>query len=140
VKTGNGEWPTLTVTGRLGCLTPETAKTYTLPAVVIAGKKSAQPIGFTVGVGCKLTGSGMTASIEFAEQADGVGVPCAHSCSGGKVSGSGDFVGVTAVPAWTVTGITGAVETQAPGNEEPQAAYSTGSGTWEAILAVDAGA
>ena len=137
VKTENGAWPQITVSGRLGCIDPATLKTYTLPAFTISGKKQAQPIGFTVTAGCKLTGSGFSASVDFAEQADGVGVPCAQDVSGGVLTGSGDFVGVTAVPAWTVTGITGAVETQAPGNDEPQAAYSTGTGTWEMMLSVD---
>lgn len=144
IKTENGGWPQLTVSGRLGCIDPATLKTYTLPAGsspgtgdTITGIKTAQAIGFTVTAGCKLTSSGVTASIDFAEQTDGLGVPAAQDCSGGTISGSASFVGVTAAPAWTVTGITGATETQAPGSEEPQAAYNTGSGAWEMRLAVD---
>lgn len=136
VKTENGAWPQLTVSGRLGCVDPATLKTYTLPDLTIYGKKQAQALGFTVTAGCKLTGSGLTASVEFAEQADGLGVPVAQDVSGGALAGTGDFVGVTAAPAWTVT-LSGATETQAPGSEEPQAAYNTGSGAWEARLAVD---
>lgn len=138
VRTENGAWPQLTVSGRLGCIDPATLKTYTLPDLPVSGIKTAQAIGFTVTTGCKLTGSSLTASVEFAEQADGLGEPAAHDCAGGSLSGSGDFVGVTAAPAWTVT-LSGAVATAAPGSEEPQAAYNTGTGTWEARLAVDAG-
>lgn len=139
VRTENGGWPQITVSGRLGCIDPATLKTYTLPDITIYGKKMAQAMGFTVTSGCKLTGSGMTASVEFAEQADGAGEPVAHDVAGGSLSGSGDFVGVTAAPAWTVT-LSGAVATADPGSEEPQAAYNTGTGTWEARLAVDVAA
>jgi hypothetical protein len=136
VKTSNGGWPEITVTGRLGCIDPATLKTYTLPDITITGKKAAQPIGFTVTAGCKLTGSGLTASVDFAEVTNGEGVPVAHDVSGGTLSGSGDFVAVTATPAWAVT-LSGATATKAPGNEGPQAAYDTGSGSWEKMLAVD---
>jgi hypothetical protein len=110
VKTSNGGWPEITVTGRLGCIDPTTLKTYTLPDITIYGKKCAQVIGFTVTAGCKLTGSGLTASVDFAEDTDGSGVPVAQDVSGGTLTGSGDFVAITAPPAWTVT-LSGALAT-----------------------------
>lgn len=136
LSTENGAWPQLTVSGRLGCIAPATLKTYTLPDITIHGKKQAQALGFTVTSGCKLTGSSLSASVDFAEQTDGLGVPVAQDVSGGVISGSGTFVGITVAPGWTVT-LSGASELAAPGSEEPQAAYNTGSGTWEAMLAVD---
>lgn len=136
LTTENGAWPQLTVSGRLGCIDPATLKTYTLPDLTVYGKKQAQALGFSVTSGCKLTGSSVSASVDFSEQTDGLGVPVAQDVSGGFVSATADFVGVTAAPAWTVT-LSGAIETQVPGSEEPQAAYNTGSGAWEKILAVD---
>ena len=137
LSTENGGWPQLTVNGRLGCIAPATLKTYTLPDITIYGRKQAQMIGFTVKEGCKLTGSNLSASVEFSEQADGMGVPVAQDVAGGVVTVTADFVGITAAPGWTVTHV-GASELAAPGSEEPQAAYNTGSGTWEMMLAVDA--
>jgi hypothetical protein len=93
-------------------------------------------MGFTVAAGCKLTGSNLSASVEFSEQTDGMGVPVAQDVAGGVVTVTADFVGITAAPGWTVTH-SGASELAAPGSEEPQAAYNTGSGTWEIMLAVD---
>jgi hypothetical protein len=137
IPTENGGWPQLTVSGRLGCIDPASLKTYTLPDITIYGKKQAQVMGFTVAAGCKLTGSNLSASVEFSEQTDGMGVPVAQDVAGGVVTVTADFVGITAAPGWTVTH-SGASELAAPGSEEPQAAYNTGSGTWEIMLAVDA--
>jgi hypothetical protein len=137
VSTENGAWPQITVSGRLGCIDPATLKTYALPALTVTGIKVAQVLGFTVTAGCALNSSSLSASVEFAEQADGLGVPVAQDVAGGMIQGSATFVGLTAAPAWSVT-LSGAVETAPPGSEEPQAAYNTGTGTWEARLAVDA--
>jgi hypothetical protein len=130
--TSNTAWPRIVVSGKLGCETmvAPTGKlnTFTNKSVTIANRKQAQPLGFTVGNGCKLTGSSMTSTIELAQTEDGLGEPAAHAVSGGKVVVTGEFVRVTAAPSWTVTspGI-GLTQTKAPGLAEGQAAYHTAS-------------
>lgn len=131
ITTGNGEWPKIKVSGKLGALADW--GTFTLPSITIQGKKLAQVMGFTTAEGCRLTGSAFEFSCNMPEATNGLGVPVAQAIDGATGSLSADFVGVTAAPAWTVT-LSGATETQAPGSEEPQAAYNTGSGTAEIVL------
>jgi hypothetical protein len=127
------------VSGKLGTkgVTNDAGKTYTLPSFILKGMKQAQEMGFTTGTGCRLTASAFSGSVDLAQVEDGLGEPAAHGVSGGVGEGSADFVGITAAPAWTVS-LVDATETKAPGEAEPQAAYHTGSGTYEFILTRDA--
>ena len=128
--TGGGQWPQITFEGKMGCQ-PVTApsgkaNTFTLPDLVLTGIKAAQPMGFTVAQG-RLTGCTMEASIEIAQQNDGVGEPAAHGVSGGTGTVSAEFVRVDSnAPAWTVTAAW-LTQQQAPGIEQPQAAHHTAS-------------
>jgi hypothetical protein len=138
ITTSNDGFPQVTVSGTLGTETMDTSilQTFTMPTYTINGRKQAQAIGFTVGVGCKLTGSSLSGTIELAQQEDGLGEPAAHGVSGGTVEVTADFVRVTAAPSWTVTGV-GLTETQVPGVSEGQAAYHTASGTAAGTLTRD---
>jgi hypothetical protein len=147
IGTDNGEWPTLTVSGRLGCIAvvapEEKLNTYSLPEINIVAIKAAQFFGGTSGGGfaaasnTKLTSSSMSFSIDIAETTDGLGVPCAHGVSGGLAELSADIVSITAAPGWTLD-TDYWTQTQAPGTEESSNEYHTGSGTAEAILERDA--
>jgi hypothetical protein len=128
VSTSNSEFPQITVSGKIGAqdVTDPSGKTSTfaLPAITINGIKQAQLLGFTVSAG-RLTGSSLEASIELAQQDDGVGEPIAHGLSGGTGTVTAEFVRVnSSAPAWTVT-LSGATESKKPGVDEGQAAFHT---------------
>ena len=137
MATSNGDWPKLTVSGKLGtpafqAPTGKTAKAA-LPSQSIVGGKFAQPMTFTVGDGCKLTGCSFSVSAEISQADDGLGEPVAYAASfNNPPEISAEFVRITAQPSWTPTGAL--VETQAPSTVEPQAAYHTSSA--KGILAV----
>lgn len=143
IPTDASDWPKLTITGMLGtsAITAPSGylNTFTLPSLTLTGLKQAQALNFTTGEGCKLQSSSFSASIELARTNDGVGEPAAFGLSGGVYTVTGNFVRITAAPSWTITDGDG-TETQAPGEEEGQAAYHTGTGTYEGILTRNASA
>jgi len=132
-KTENGSYPTITVNGRTGAIDPATLDTFALPAITITGIKAAQLMGFTIAEGCKILSCGLSASIDVVDQANGLGVQVAMGISGGIATVSAEFQGITVAPGWTLT-LSGLVATQAPGADEPQAAYMTGTGNAEIKL------
>lgn len=141
VSTENGGWPQITVSGTKGTktITAPTGflNTYSLPSISIKGMKQAQDMGFvtTASTG-RLTGSSLSASIELAQQDDGLGEPVAHGVSGGTVEVNADWVYTTAVPEWTPTaGMF--TETQAPAATQPQADFHTYSATAAGTLTRD---
>lgn len=104
VKTSNGGWPVLSITGNVG-KTLESAPTgylnkWALPAISIEGRKVAQnfggggsgELGFTTEADCKCTGSGLDFTVNFSETTDGEGLPVAFSIHGADGSMSADFV------------------------------------------------
>jgi hypothetical protein len=145
VATSNTEWPQITVTGRINtftvCSVTGKLNTFSMPSLVLVGCRRAQLLAFTVGEGCRLTGSSISANVEIAQQDNGVGEPVAHGLSGGTGSITAEFVRVTAAPSWTIntTGNTGfgITETQPPGLEEGQAAYHTSSATAQFVIVRD---
>ena len=137
VTTANGEWPKVSVTGRIGCgaVTAPTGKanTWTLPSVTLIGAKYAQPMGFTVSEGA-LTGDSFAFTCEIAEVVSGVGVPVAHGVSGAIGALTAELVNSEDTqPAWSLT-LSGLTETQAPSADEPTAAYHTASAAAEIML------
>ena len=142
VGTSNDGWPQITVTGKLGpgAIVAPTGflNTFSLPDITITGAKRAQLLDFTIDAGSRLTGSGISATVDLAQTEDGEGEPVAHGISGGILTQTADLVRVTAAPAWT-QGATW-TETQTPGVDGGQAAYHTGSGAAEKILTRDASA
>lgn len=141
VSTENGGWPQVTVSGTKGteAITAPTGflNTYSLPAVSVKGMKQAQDIGFvtTASTG-RLTGSSLSASVELAQQEDGLGEPVAHGVSGGTIEVSADWVYTTAEPEWTPTAGT-FTETQAPAATQPQADFHTYNATAAGTLTRD---
>ena len=138
-STENGAFPKVTVTGMIlpAALDPPTLDTFAMPAASILGAKTAQNMGgFTVATGTKLTGSKISASLDTTMENNGIGEQVAFGYSGGAFQVTGDIVGCTAVPAITITspGL-GLTELQAPGADEPQADYMTGSFVCEGTLA-----
>jgi hypothetical protein len=129
VNTENTKHPTIKVSGKMGLQTiiAPTGKTnkFALPAITINGMKQAQPMGFTVGAGGRLTSCKLSAKVELAEETDGEGEPIAHGVSGGTGTVEGAFVWISAQPTWTLT-LAGLTQIKAPnGAEEPQAAHHT---------------
>ena len=91
---------------------------------------------FTIGLGCRLTGSSYSASVDVASQADGLGIIVAHGVSGGVVQQTAEMVRITAACTW-IPGETW-LEEQKPGSEEPQANFEvSGTATASKILARD---
>lgn len=135
--TSNGDWPKITVSGKLGTAafqapTGKTAKAA-LPSLTITGGKFAQVMSFTVGAGCKLTSCTFSVGADIAQADDGLGEPVAYAASFNKPPEiSAEFVRITAQPSWTVT--SPLEETQAPSTVESQAAYHTSSA--KGIMAV----
>lgn len=112
IKTSNGAWPTLSITGNVG-KTCEAAPTgylnkWALPAITITGRKVAQEfggggsagLGFTTEADCKCTGSGLDFTANFNETPDGEGTPVAFAINGADGSMSADFVGVADLDAY----------------------------------------
>jgi len=146
VSTSNGDFPQVTVSGRKNiiAITAPTGKlnTFTLPSYTLTGIKQAQLIGFTIGAGCRLTGSSIAANVEIAQQDNGLGEPAAHGVSGGTGTISAELVRVTSAPAWTVLTTSpwdaaGLAQTAAPGLEEGQAAYHTATATAQFTIVRD---
>jgi hypothetical protein len=98
-----------------------------LPSITITGGRFAQPLSFSVGVGCKLTGSSLSVSADLARANDGEGEAVAWGISFDNAEVSADFVYITAQPSWTVTAPL--VQKQAPSTVEPQAGIHTSSAT-----------
>ena len=142
VTTSNSDWPEIVLSGKTGCETVVAptgkANTWTLPDITITGAKRAQLLGFTIGEGCALTGSGLTATIDLAQLDDGEGEPAAHGVSGAVATQTAELVRVTAAPSWTKHLLF--TETQAPGEDQPQAGYHTASAAAEIILDRDSAA
>lgn len=140
-NTENGDWPLLSITGKLGMAAIQvpagkTAK-CTLPSdITILGARMAQTMLFATGNGCRLTKSTFKASGSIGQTEDGVGEPAAYGISFETAEITAEFVRVTTAPSWTVAHP--AVEKQAPSLNEPKAAYHTGTGIAEIPLARDA--
>ena len=130
IGTDNQGWPTVTVGGKLGTeeMCTDIFQTFVLPSYTIKPCKRAQLIGFTIGVGCRLISSELSASVTLAQDEDGLGEPVAHGVSGGEYTVAANLVRITAAPSWTVSG-SGLTETQEPGVDEGQAAYHTATAT-----------
>jgi len=138
-STSNDGWPQITVSGMINvvAVTAVSGKdyTYTLPAITLTGYKRAQLMGFTIGENCRLTGSTLSASIDVASQANGIGVVVAHGMSGGVVTVTAELVAIDGAASWTAPATW--QETQTPGVDEGQAAWHTSSASAETILARD---
>jgi hypothetical protein len=141
--TSNSAWPQITVAGLINSITvvAPTGKLNTFSiadSITLTNAQRAQLLDFTVDADCRLTGSTYSASIETAEQTNGLGVIVAHGVSGGVVTQSCELVAIADVAAWT-PGETWK-ETQAPGADEGAAAWHTTSGAAEKLLARDSAA
>ena len=136
VAPANDGTPKITVTGKLGTKAvvapPGKTNRWELPSMTIFGAFRAQPLGFTIDQG-RLLSSSLNATIEVAQEEDGMGEPIAHGLSGGLLTGTANFNTHDESAEWTVT-LAGAVETQEPGADQGQAAYETTTATWEKIL------
>jgi len=139
VATSNGDWPRVTVVGKLGMdeFQAPTGKTAAaaLPTLTITGGKFAQPLSFTVGAGCKLNSCSFSAAAEIARADDGLGEPAAFGASfNAPPEITAEFVRITTQPSWTVSGAL--TQTQAPTTVQPQAAYhtSTAAGVLAALV------
>jgi hypothetical protein len=138
--TSNSAWPQITVAGLINALTvvapADKLNTYSIAdSITLVNARRAQLLDFTVDADCRLTGSTYSASIETAEQANGLGVIAAHGVSGGVVTQSCELVAIADVAAWTPGGTW--KETQKPGADEGAAAWHTTSASAEKILARD---
>jgi hypothetical protein len=138
--TSNSAWPQITVAGLINALTVvaptgKLNKFSITDSITLTNAKRAQLLDFTVGADCRLTGSTYAASIETAEQTNGVGVIVAHGISGGVVTQSCELVAVAAAATWTPG--ESWKETQKPGADEGAAAWHTTGGAAEKILARD---
>jgi hypothetical protein len=136
VTTKNNEWPKISVSGRDAVSTADLTGmgTWALPTLTINGRKKAQPIGFTVGVGCKLQGCGVTAKVDDANEAGDLGEEAAYDVDNGILTGTADLMEVTAACTWTIDVPFGATETQVPGEDKSNTAYGNATGAFELVL------
>jgi hypothetical protein len=123
VKTSNGGWPTVSITGNVGKVIEAPPATFlnkwALPAISIAGRKVAQDfggggsgeLGFDTEADCKCTGSGLDFTVNFSETTDGEGLPVSFSIHGADGSMSADFVAFAELAQflqpWTLDTATG---------------------------------
>ena len=135
VATSNGDWPKITVSGKIGTKAvvapPLLKNTWKFPTFTITGAKRAQLLGFTVGEDCKLSDSSISGSVDIAQHEDGVGEPIMHGVSGGMLTMSANLTAIEAAASWTHPASW--TETQKPGTTEGQAAYHTASVTAESV-------
>jgi hypothetical protein len=136
-STSNGDWPTITATGR------NAMGSWTLPPITINGRKKAQALGFAVDTGTRLTGSGWEMTLDENSVMDSVGEEAAYAISGGVFGVTADIVAVTAAPGWSMdTSIGDTADsytetltiTQNPGDNEGNTEYATGSGSAEIVI------
>ena len=142
VDTKGGASPVLKFSGKIGLETivAPTGKlnTFTLPALTVVARRSAQLLGFTIGAGGRLTGCKLAAKIKLDEDTDGAGEPIVHGVSGGIGTITAEFVRITDVPTWTLT-LAGLTQMSPPGGgEEPQADHHTFSASAGFTLTRDA--
>lgn len=92
----------------------------------IAGTRKAHKCGFTVAAGNKLLSSSITVEAQTSREWDSQSAnTVAMDVMGGRVTATGNFVGVTAAPSATADA---GWQVQAPsGDERDRAAYATGS-------------
>jgi hypothetical protein len=123
IKTSNGGWPTVSITGNVGKVLEAApaglTNTWALPAISVVGRKVAQEfggggaagLGFSTPADCKCTGSGVDFTVNFSETPDGEGLPVAFSIHGADGSLSADFVAVADLDhflqPWTLDTATG---------------------------------
>jgi hypothetical protein len=134
VSTSNSEFPQITVNGKknIFAIVAPSGKlnTFTLPSFTLAGANRAQPMALTTGNG-RLIACSLEASLEMAQQDNGVGEPIAFGVSGGTGSITAELVRLASLP--TITVVTagnsafGLTQTKTRGLEEPQAAFHTAS-------------
>ena len=137
-KTSNGSWPRITVKGTMvAAASPSGVSslftdlpTFTCPSVTLNGKKTAQPIFFTLATGAKLTGSGFSFDGKFEWHTE-TGVTLAGALTGAELKVNADSVEITAAPAFTAgTPFVAGDVIQQPGRDASPTAYANTK--WEA--------
>ncbi len=138
VETSNGDWPKLSVSGKLGMAAfqvpvGKTAKAK-LPAVTIIGGKIAQKMLFDYdSSNVKLTSCSLSASAAIAQADDGEGEPVAFGASFETAEVSAEFVRISdTAPTWAPA--TGTDVKKNPGIDEPQAGFHTATASLEVML------
>lgn len=145
IKTSNSDWPTISVTGRVG-QTLEDAPTgylnkWALPAITLTGKKLAQDfggggageLGFDVDAYTTINGSGLDFTVNLSETTDGEGLPIAFSLHGADGSMSADLALFADVDAyaqpWTLDTTAGYlwINLANPSTQKTPNEYWTGS-------------
>jgi len=136
VATSNDGWPVISVSGRDQVAASDTANmgSFSFPAATVNGRKKAQAIGFATGAGCKLQGCSVELASDDGSEMDSQGEEAAFDIANGIVTGSADFVEVTAAASWTLDTAFGASETKAPGQDKENTGYGTTNATFEKVI------
>ena len=137
VKTGNGQWPKITVKGvTILAAAPAGGSalfnsadgdlpTFTCPSITLNGSKSAQPIFFTLASGAKLTGSGFSFDGKLDWHTE-TGQTLAGALTGAEMKVDGDAVEISAAPAFTAaTPLVAGDVVQKPGRDASPTGYAT---------------
>lgn len=123
IKTSNSDWPTISMTGRVG-QTLEAAPTGTinkwaLPAITLEGRKVAGDfggggsgeLGFDVSADDSINGSGLEFAVSLTEAVNGEGLPIAFSLATVSGSMTADLAGFADmdgfIQPWTLDTATG---------------------------------
>ena len=145
IKTSNGGWPTLSITGNVGKTLETPPATFlnkwALPAITLTGRKLAQDfggggvgeVGFDVDGDTTINGSGLEFSVQLSETTDGEGLPVAFSLHGADGSMSADLAGFAAlngfIQPWTLDTAAGCLwlNLANPSTQKAPNEYWTGS-------------
>ena len=124
--TSNGGWPTIVATGITSATDTALMPTFSLPAVSIIGKRTAQLMKFTKSsANWRLTSSNLTATGTIEHALDSTGTVGAMAFRGAKVEITAEGVEVDSEVA--VTWDSTMTETQVEGKSHANIAFATGS-------------
>jgi hypothetical protein len=141
-RTGNGQWPRLTVRGIMkttAAISLLVTNSYQFSAMDwdLNGTKTAQAPWLTIGAGAKITGSsyGITGRLEYHEE---TGAVLAIALTGATHKATVDGVEITAAPAFTAVSPFAAGDIiQSPGRDVAATAFATASAEAQFDLGAD---
>jgi hypothetical protein len=140
-RTGNGQWPKLTVRGifNVAGIAALVTNSYQFSSMAwaLTGTKTAQAPWLTIAAGAKITGSsyGITGRLEYHEE---TGAVLAIALTGATHKATVDGVEITAAPAFTAVAPFAAGDIiQSPGRDVAATAYATASAEAQLDLGAD---
>jgi hypothetical protein len=132
IVTSNTAFPKVTVSGRSTVALDSQTNKYSTP-LGCEGTKCAQKFGATVGANTKLTGTSVSATVNYVTELDSLGAEAAANVDAGRVEATSDGVGVGGAVAFTVD--SGWTKTAGGSHDMTNTGYATGSITVQKNIA-----